>query len=90
MKKIVKSALLALLGGAGLSLAALVLSMMYAMSRDGSVSVPGLIDYVQTDAQLSMQPSGYFPLVIVALGVACFPVAYGALSRKRGDGHAAR
>ncbi|MFD5329151.1 hypothetical protein [Streptomyces sp. NPDC127092] len=84
MKKIVKSALLALLGGAGLSLAALVLSMMYAMSRDGSVSVPGLIEYVQTDAQLSLQPSAYFPLVIAALAAACFPVAYLALSRKRG------
>ncbi|MFE9562279.1 hypothetical protein ACFYM0_14375 [Streptomyces sp. NPDC006487] len=90
MKKIVKSALLALLGGSALSLAALVLSMMYAMSRDGSVSVPGFIEYVQTDAQLSMQPSASFPLVIAALGVACFPVAYAALSRRRGDGHAAR
>ncbi|MGW6837038.1 hypothetical protein ACWGCI_27045 [Streptomyces sp. NPDC054949] len=90
MKKIVKSAVLALLGGTGLSLAALVLSMMYAMSRDGSVSVPGFIDYVQTDAQLSMQPSAYFPIVIIALAVACFPVTYLALSRKRDDGHDAR
>ncbi|MER6390566.1 hypothetical protein ACFXEL_23600 [Streptomyces sp. NPDC059382] len=85
MKKIVKSAVLALLGGTGLSLAALVLSMMYAMSRDGSVNVPGLIDYVQTDAQLSMQPSAYFPIVIIALTVTCFPVTYLALSRKRVD-----
>ncbi|RSS31159.1 hypothetical protein [Streptomyces sp. WAC08241] len=90
MKKIVKSAVLALLGGTGLGLAALVLSMMYAMSRDGSVSVPGLVDYVQTDAQLSMQPSAYFPAVVIALAVACFPVTYLALSRKRGDGHGAR
>ncbi|MER5776793.1 hypothetical protein ABT144_21340 [Streptomyces sp. NPDC002039] len=90
MRKIVKSAVLALLGGTGLSLTALVLSMMYAMSREGSVSVPGLIDYVQTDARLSMQPSACFPIVIIALSVACFPVTYLALSRKRGDGHDAR
>ncbi|MFF3323463.1 hypothetical protein [Streptomyces sp. NPDC002889] len=90
MKKIIKSGILALLGGAGLSLAALVLSMMYAMSRDGSVSIPGLIEYTQTDAQLSMQPSVYFPVVIASLAAACFPLVYLALSRKRGGDRAAR
>ncbi|MGW9435675.1 hypothetical protein [Streptomyces sp. NPDC055607] len=73
-------------GAATSTPAALVLSMMYAMSRDGSVSVPGLVDYVQTDARLSVQPSAHFPVAVIAPAVACFPVAYFALSRKRGDG----
>ncbi|MEU9856091.1 hypothetical protein [Streptomyces sp. NPDC047974] len=83
MKKIITSGILAVLSAAGLALAALVLSMMYALSRDDSVSVPGLIDYTQTDAQLSLQPSEAFPLVIAVLTVVCFPFAYLVTSRRQ-------
>ena len=82
LKRLLKSAIIAMLIGFVMAVGALVLSTIYVVVRGKSASIPGLVEYVQTDQQLTFSPSEYFPLTILLCVLAAFPLVLRMTSRR--------